>query len=115
MIKRNAELVPEVVAGLRGGKGSVIMTKLLKDAEFQGKGRLFNRMVLKPCCSIGYHQHVGEIEVFYILSGEGILDDNGTKSAVRAGDVAFTGNGESHSIENTGSEDLVFIALILFA
>lgn len=115
MIKRATDLTPEAVAGLRGGKGSVVMTKLIEGAEFQGKGRLFSRMVLPPGCSIGLHQHTGDVEAFYILSGTGALDDNGTLTTVAAGDVVFTGNGESHAIENLGPDDLVFIALILFA
>lgn len=115
MLKRANELTQEVIVGLRGGKGNVITTKLLEGDQFQGKGRLFSKMVLKPGHSIGYHQHTGDIEAYYILSGQGTLNDNGAVTTVAAGDVVFTGNGESHAIENTGGDDLVFIALILFA
>lgn len=115
MIKRASELTPETIVGLRGGKGNVITTKLLEGDQFQGKGRLFAKMVLAPGHSIGYHQHTGDIEAYYVLSGEGTLNDNGAVTTVKAGDVVFTSNGESHAIENTGQEDLAFVALILFA
>lgn len=119
MIKRAENLRQEVIASMRGGAGQVNITHIIEKNqdmdEFNGKGRLFSKNTVKPGCSIGYHQHTGDSEIYYILSGEGIVDDNGTKSSVKAGDVVVTKNGESHSIENTGTIDLVIIALILFA
>ena len=57
--------------------------------------------------------HVGESETFFILSGQGIYNDNGNKVQVVPGMVTLTPSGEGHSIKNTGDEMLVFIALIL--
>lgn len=114
MIKRSEELTPEIVSGLRGGKGSVTMIRLLANEQFQGKGRAFSKIVLAPGHSIGLHQHTGDVEAYYILSGEGRTYDNGIVTTLRPGDVMFTGDGESHSLENTGTTDLEFIALVLF-
>ena len=114
MIKRAKDLPFEVVAKRFGGKGEIAITRLLETDQFQGKGRLFAHNKIKPNSSIGLHQHTGDFEVFYILKGEGIADDNGSKSPVKAGDVVLTGNGESHSLENTGSADLEYIALVLY-
>lgn len=115
MIKRAKDLPSEVVAKRFGGKGEVAITRLLEMEQFQGKGRLFAHNKIKSNSSIGLHQHNGDFEVFYILSGEGIVDDNGAKAPVKKGDVILTGNGESHSLENTGSSDLEYIALVLYA
>jgi mannose-6-phosphate isomerase-like protein (cupin superfamily) len=115
---RKADAVKVVKAsGLRGGKGEVEMRQLLeadKD-EFNGKGRLFAHNVLKPGTSIGWHQHVGDSEAYYILRGQALVNDNGTEVTVSAGDVVLTQDGEYHSIENNGDQDLEFIALILYA
>lgn len=99
---------------IKGGKGIVSAASLLDLADFNGKGRLFNHSVLKSGCSVGLHKHDGEMEVYYILKGQGVYDDNGTLIPVAAGDVTLCRNGESHMLENTGTEDLEFIALILF-
>ncbi|MHC1746510.1 MAG: cupin domain-containing protein [Negativicutes bacterium] len=114
MIKRGTELKSEVFSKRFGGQGEIKIMKLLDDAQLQGKGRLFARNTLPPGASLGLHEHKGDIEAYYILSGEGMVDDNGTKVLVTAGDVMYTGNGESHSIENIGAVDLEFIALILY-
>jgi len=115
MIRRANELSSEIFNKRSGGKGDLKMTRILEADQFRGKGRLFARNVLKPGASIGWHQHQGDAETYYILSGSGTVDDNGVKTAVGPGDVVFTADGERHSIENTGTVDLEFIALILFA
>ena len=116
MIRRAEEMKQEVVVGMRGGQGEVQITHILereKD-EFANKGRLYAKNVLKPGSSIGLHEHVGDFEAYYILSGEGTVDDNGEKTVVKTGDLVLTRNGQQHSIVNTGDVDLVFMALILF-
>ncbi|WP_406677061.1 cupin domain-containing protein [Moorella sp. ACPs] len=117
MIRRAQEMKEEIVTGLRGGKGNVAMVHILEESknEFNGKGRLFARLTLKPGASIGWHQHSGDSEAYYILSGQGIVNDNGRETVVKAGDMVLTKNGEYHSIINNGDENLEFIALILYA
>ncbi len=97
------------------GKGMLQLTKM--NAYF-GNGtpeklRTFAFAELDPGASVGFHEHHGESESYYIISGEGTYDDNGTKVQVKAGDVTFTPSGEGHGIENTGAEMLQFIALII--
>ena len=71
-------------------------------------------MTIEPGCSLGYHEHHGESETYYILSGKGDYNDNGTVRPVKAGDITYTPNGCGHGLENTGDENLVFMALIIY-
>ncbi|MHB1654068.1 MAG: cupin domain-containing protein [Desulfitobacteriaceae bacterium] len=116
MIRKAEDMSQEVITSMRGGKGDVQIIHILeKDkGEFCDKGRLYAKNVLKPGTFIGFHEHVGDFEAYFILNGEGTVDDNGTKSVVKPGDLVLTRNGESHSIENTGNTNLEFMALILF-
>jgi mannose-6-phosphate isomerase-like protein (cupin superfamily) len=79
-----------------------------------GAGRLFARGVLTPGSSVGYHAHEGDYEIYYILSGKGLGNDNGEECTLEAGDSFLTKNGSSHSLENIGDVDLEYIAIILF-
>ena len=97
---------------MRGGSGHVILKHVLGEKELNGKCRLFAQVTLEPGCSIGYHEHNGESETYYILSGEGLYNDNGTERPVCAGDVTYT-KGAGHAIACSGSADLVFMALII--
>ena len=100
---------------IRGGNGEVEMHKILNGVEeMYGKGRMFNHMILAPGISIGEHAHDGDNEIFYIVSGEGVYNDNGTEVVVTPGDVAVCNSGDTHSLRNDSSEPLELIALILY-
>ena len=114
MLKHNNELRHEFTESLRGGKGVTEFIHLLEKDQFHNKGRLFVHTRLAPGNSIGYHRHEGDFEGYYFIKGEGTFNDNGRESPVKAGDFTLTAVGESHGIENTGAEDLEFIALVLF-
>ena len=107
------ETTKEIRKNMKGGNGEVVLEHVLNDEALGSKCRLYAKVTLAPGCSIGYHTHAGEAVCFYFLSGEGLFDDNGTKRNVKPGDVTLTGNGRGHGIENAGSKDLVFMALIL--
>ena len=114
IVRRKSE-VPVESRVMFGGRGEVEAHKILIGAdEMYGKGRLFNHVVLKPGCSLGWHVHQGDGETYYFLKGHGEYSDNGSLIPVGPGDMTFVDSGEGHSVENTGDEDLEFIALILY-
>jgi len=68
----------------------------------------FHKRVLKPGAGIGYHeQH--EDEVYYVLSGHGVMTLDGKATQVGPGTAILTRTGSSHGITQAGSEDLVLI------
>lgn len=70
-------------------------------------------MTLKPGESIGLHKHADNEDTYIILSGEGLFTDGeGGEYVVGPQSVTIAVAGESHSLTNTGNEDLVFIDLI---
>jgi mannose-6-phosphate isomerase-like protein (cupin superfamily) len=111
LIKRN-EMKTEVKEMMRGGEGNTELVHLV-DCENEKNIRLLAELTLNPGCSIGSHRHENETEYFLILSGEGVVNDNGTEKPVKAGDVVITGNGASHSLRNNGSVPLVLHAVIV--
>lgn len=112
MVRREEDQIREVRPQMRGGKGQVTLCHLEKEL-LPENGRLFAKLILGPGCSIGAHEHVGEAEMFYFVSGQGVVTDDGEEIAVSAGDVMTTPSGHAHSVENTGDEDLVLIAAIV--
>jgi len=114
MIKRNADYETQINENMRGGEGSVKLEHLLNADELNNKGRLFARITIEPGCSVGHHVHDGEMESYYIVSGEAEYDDNGETVKLSAGDTTHTPSGEGHGIKNSGTEPLEFIALIIF-
>ncbi|MCL2601448.1 MAG: cupin domain-containing protein [Treponema sp.] len=111
VIHRN-EMKVEEKERLRDGEGSARMTHLL-DASAEKNARMFAEITLNQGSSIGYHSHNSETEYYFIISGSGVVNDNGKEVQVKQGDSIITGNGASHSIKNTGSVPLVFHAVIV--
>jgi len=114
MVKRNGTYQVQINENMRGGDGSVSIEHLLTPEELYDKGRLYARIILEPGCSIGNHIHEGEMESYYIVSGEADVSDNGELVALSSGDSVLTKSGEEHSIKNTGTVTLELIALILY-
>ena len=114
MVKRKSSYETKINENMRGGEGSVKIENLLSPDELNNKGRLFAKITLEPGTSIGSHVHEGEMESFFIISGQAVYDDNGESVTLYPGDTTYTPNGDGHSIKNTGKEALEFIALILF-
>ena len=97
---------------MRGGEGKAEILHLV-NCENEKNIRLLAEVTLQPGCSIGNHSHDSETEYYLILSGNGVVNDNGVDVQIKAGDSIITGNGASHSISNTGDVPLVFHAVIV--
>lgn len=95
------------------GNGHVIIKEILEGPQLNGKCGLYAEVILEPGCSLGYHEHEGESETYYIISGQGEYNDNGIYRPVQVGDITFTPSGKGHGLANTGNTDLVFMALII--
>lgn len=108
-----AKAAPIKTARKAGGNGVVTVEPILGATEMAGKCGLFAKVTLPPGASLGYHEHHGESETYYILSGSGEFNDNGSIRAVSAGDALFTPSGCGHALGNNADGELVFIALII--
>ena len=94
--------------------GEPILIEKILDEELADKCGLYARVTLPPGAELGYHEHHGNGECYFILSGEGVYNDNGTTRTVKAGDVTWTPDGSGHGLSNeNGKTDVVFMALII--
>ena len=69
---------------------------------------LFRKRALHPGSGIGLHKQDVD-EVYYVLSGTGELTLDGERHAVSSGTAILTRPGSSHSLKQTGADDLVII------
>lgn len=97
----------------RNGQGIMFLNAYLSNNELQNSMTGFNMMELQECGEIGYHQHKGDEEIYFIISGKGIVKDNGVEMEVGEGDLIYTKDEEWHGLKNIGNEALKFIAFIV--
>ncbi len=115
MIRKKDECQKELRERMRDGNGIVEITNFIQSPEeMSGKGRMFSRITLKPGCSIGFHVHETDSELFYFLSGTAKYNDNGEIRDVEAGDVTLCPAGTGHGVENASDELVEIIAVIVY-
>lgn len=94
------------IPNFKGGEKEYCVKMFTDDANkiMQGK--------LEPGASIGYHTHTEDEEIIYILSGNGTVINDDGELPVNPGETHYCPKGRSHSLVNTGSEDLLFFAVV---
>lgn len=90
-----------------------------KGGEKQMNAKMFvdehNRImqsVLIPGASIGMHCHTDSSEIIYIISGNGMAICEGRGESLTAGDCHYCPKGQTHTLINNGTENLVFFAVV---
>ena len=69
---------------------------------------VFRKRVFHPGSGVGHHvQH--EDEVYYALSGTGVMTVDDKAVDMKPGTAVLTRPGSSHSLKQTGTEDLVVL------
>ncbi len=112
MITKNNEIKREVREKMRGGEGSVTIEHWFKPDDFGAGVRLCARMIIPPGAGIGTHTHEHEDEIYLVLSGEGLIEEQGEWVSITAGDAILTGHNGSHGVRNNGTQPLIIAAVI---
>ncbi len=116
MVRNHSNITSERHERKFGAEGFITVRNLIRsDGELNGKGRVLAHTTVTPGSGIGYHIHTGETEIYYIYSGKGLFNDNGTEVEVGPGDVTFTPSGHGHALRCVGEAPLEIIAVILYS
>lgn len=105
VLERDADVAKEEPGTHKGG-GLTIGYSFFKDTP--KLGMVFRKRALKPGSGIGYHEQT-EDEIYYVLSGRGIMTIDGKPIEVGPGTAVLTRPGSSHGLKQVGSEDLVVL------
>ena len=69
---------------------------------------VFRKRAFKPGSGVGHHVQK-EDEIYYVLSGTGTMTLDGKTIDITPGTAVLTRPGSSHSLKQTGTEDLVVL------
>ena len=105
VLERDAEVAREEPGTHKGG-GPTIGYSFFKDTP--NLGMVFRKRALKPGSGIGYHEQK-EDEIYYVLSGRGLMTIDGKEMEVGPGTAVLTRPGSSHGLKQVGTEDLVIM------
>jgi mannose-6-phosphate isomerase-like protein (cupin superfamily) len=105
VLERDADVAREEPGTHQGG-GQTIGYSFFKDTP--KLAMVFRKRALKPGSGIGYHEQT-EDEIYYVLSGRGIMTIDGKPIEVGPGTAVLTRPGSSHGLKQVGNEDLVIM------
>lgn len=92
--------------GTHNGGGETIGYSFF--SKTPGLKLVFRKRAFKPGSAIGYHeQH--EDEIYYVVSGRGMMTVDGKEFEVGPGTAVLTRPGSSHGLKQIGKEDLVIL------
>ena len=80
-------------------------------AKAPGLKLVFRKRAFKPGAAIGYHLQK-EDEIYYVLSGRGVMTIDGKSFDVGPGSAILTRPGSSHGLKQTGAEEELLVILI---
>jgi mannose-6-phosphate isomerase-like protein (cupin superfamily) len=105
VLQRDAE-VQKSEPGTHNGGGQTVGYSFFDKTP--GMKFVLRKRALHPGAGVGPHeQH--EDEVYYVLSGKGVMTVDDTKVDMTPGTAVLTRPGSSHSLKQIGSEDLVVL------
>ena len=96
------------------GKEAFTLYNLKEFAGINEKIKQFSFVEINVGEEVPYHEHHGNAENYFIISGKGLYSDNGKETEVGPGTITFTPSGEGHALKNIGDDKLSFIALVLY-
>jgi mannose-6-phosphate isomerase-like protein (cupin superfamily) len=100
----------EYETAYHGGEGAFFRRTLLEEVP-SSVFRYVRDITLPPGSIIGEHPHSGEDEVYFIISGTGVMVVDGEEQVVGPGTAILTLSGSVHGIRNEGTENLrMFVA-----
>lgn len=106
----NIENLKEYIQPAHGGKGKIRMKFSFENQKGIGPWNFFAYALLPRGSTVGYHQHLGNDEWYFVISGEAKITIDGQQRKIKKGDCVLTKNGSSHGIANV-VRPLKFIAV----
>src|SRR5207237_3629697 len=103
IVQHDAEIAKQE-PGTHNGGGQTIGYSFFDKTP--GMNFVFRKRALKPGSGIGYHEQK-EDEVYYVLSGKGVMTLDEKPHDVTDGTAILTRPGSSHGMKQVGDENLV--------
>ena len=97
----------------KGGRGFMESFPYKEVEGIKGEIKMFSVINLNKDSKVGFHKHEHDNEIYLMLDGRAVINDNGSEDILNPGDMMVTLKGESHSIENTSDTNIVFLAVII--
>lgn len=102
---------PVVRTNEHGGSGDIVFRRLLERTSFSAPIDFVDYTIVPPGSVIGRHQHVGNDEMYFIVSGEPRIQVNDEETRFGPGGLSVVRDGQSHSLTNDTDRDVIILVV----
>jgi uncharacterized cupin superfamily protein len=102
---------PSVVYGVHGTEGASSWKCLARRNDLFGSWEAVEWAGLPPGGVSGEHVHSRTEELYFIISGTGVMRLDGRDYPVRGGDLILNGIGTRHGLRNVGADRLTWLVI----
>ncbi|WP_049780783.1 cupin domain-containing protein [Terriglobus saanensis] len=94
-----------------GGLGPISFRRLLRETDFKAPIDFVDYTIVPSGSAIGMHQHVGNEEMYFVVSGEPLMRVNGYEARLAKGSLSVVRDGESHELINDRGGDVEILVI----
>ncbi|MBI4475502.1 MAG: cupin domain-containing protein [Acidobacteria bacterium] len=88
------------IPGDHGGKGTIEFRRLLSRSEFATSIDFVDFTIVPPGCVIGLHEHSGNEEIYFVVSGSPLITVDDEQRRLQCGSIAVVRSGQKHGLHN---------------
>ena len=89
-----------------GGTGAVDLYEIWENSDFKSDVDFFDRVVVPPGSTVGFHKHGKNEEMYIVLEGSGLMKIENKEISVSKGDMILNPVGGRHGLVNNSSENI---------
>ena len=105
------EIIAREVERDHGGTGPIEFRRLLTRSDFETPIDFVDYTIIPPGSSIGVHEHEGNDEIYFIVSGKPRIDVDGCERRIEGGGIAVVRSGQKHSLVNDTDENVAIFVI----
>ena len=94
-----------------GGEGPVDLYEIWSGSDFASNVDFFDRLIVPPGSTVGYHRHGENEEMYIFLEGRGTMTIEGEQVPVKKGDMILNPAHGAHGLVNDSDTDIDVLIL----
>jgi mannose-6-phosphate isomerase-like protein (cupin superfamily) len=93
------------------GTGTVQLYEIWRGLDFKSNIDFFDRVVVPPGSTIGFHKHGENEEMYIVLEGNGLMKIEDDEVTVGKGDMILNPPGGRHGLINNSDENIDILVI----
>jgi len=105
---------PVRIQGVHGGSGGLDWKCFVRSHMTHAPVAGFEYVRVPVGTAIGRHKHSRTEEIYFVVAGRGVMDQDGVRSEIGPGDLIMTRRNVTHAMDVAGDEDVELLVIEVY-